>query len=87
MVRVKTAAFKLHLGKYLRAVRGGEEIVVLDRDQPVARVIPWDAGSAAEPLSIEEPAKGAPRPGAVAISPVRASGPVTALLLEERARR
>lgn len=38
---VKIAEFKAHLSKYLRAVREGREVVIHDRDHPVARVVPW----------------------------------------------
>ncbi len=87
MTRVKTAAFKMNMGRYLRAVRAGEEIVILDRDRPVARVLAWDMGDHVEPLSIEEPAKNSPPPGSVKITPVRATRSITAMLLRERAQR
>jgi prevent-host-death family protein len=37
---VKIAEFKAHLSKYLRAVREGHEVVIHDRDHPIARVVP-----------------------------------------------
>ena len=38
---VKIAEFKAHLSRYLRAVREGHELIINDRDHPVARVVPW----------------------------------------------
>lgn len=35
------AAFKARMGRYLRAVRAGHPIVLLDREAPVARVVPY----------------------------------------------
>ena len=39
---VRIAKFKAHLSRYLRAVRSGHELTILDRDTPVARVLPYD---------------------------------------------
>lgn len=41
MKSVNIAKFKTELGKYLGFVRKGEEIIVLDRKIPLARVIPF----------------------------------------------
>lgn len=43
MTRVKIAQFKDGLSKYLRQVRRGGEVIVMDRDTPVARVVPFEA--------------------------------------------
>ncbi len=32
---------KAHLARYLRSVQNGEEVVVLDRRIPIAKVVPW----------------------------------------------
>ena len=40
--QAKIGEFKAHLSEYLRSVRAGQEVVVFDRDTPVARVIPAD---------------------------------------------
>ncbi len=40
MKRVRIAELKARLSAHLRAVRRGEEVLVLDRDQPVARIVP-----------------------------------------------
>jgi antitoxin (DNA-binding transcriptional repressor) of toxin-antitoxin stability system len=44
---VKIAEFKSRLSQHLRSVRSGREIVVKDRDTPVARVLPYGAKPAA----------------------------------------
>ncbi len=38
---VKIAEFKSKLSKYLRSVQRGNEIVVKDRETPIARVVPY----------------------------------------------
>lgn len=40
-MRAKTSVLKAKLAKYLRAVRGGEQVIVQDRDTPIARLIPY----------------------------------------------
>ncbi len=41
MTRVGIADFKARLSEYLRGVRRGRSITVLDRDTPVVRVVPY----------------------------------------------
>jgi prevent-host-death family protein len=41
MRRVGIADLKAHLSSHLRKVRRGEVLVVMDRDTPVARVVPF----------------------------------------------
>jgi|GEM_PF-585170 len=79
-VPVRVAALKARLSEYLRAVRGGQPVVVYDRDTPVARLVPYVAGG--EPVSI--------RPALRALHdiplPLPLGRPVNSLqvLLEER---
>jgi prevent-host-death family protein len=40
MLRVKIAELKNHLSRYLRAVRSGEEVEVMDRERPIAWLSP-----------------------------------------------
>ncbi len=40
-VTVKIAQFKAHLAKYLRDVRNGHSITILDRNTPIAKVISY----------------------------------------------
>jgi antitoxin (DNA-binding transcriptional repressor) of toxin-antitoxin stability system len=39
MLRVKVSELKNRLSHYLRLVRGGEEVEILDRDIPVGRIV------------------------------------------------
>jgi prevent-host-death family protein len=41
MKRVRIADLKARLSEHLRSVRGGEVITVLDRETPVARIVPF----------------------------------------------
>jgi antitoxin (DNA-binding transcriptional repressor) of toxin-antitoxin stability system len=40
MKSVRIAQLKDHLSGHLRAVEAGEEVLVLDRDRPIARIVP-----------------------------------------------
>ena len=51
--RVKIAELKAHLSEHLRRVRRGHSLVVLDRDKPVAKVVPYTEGD--EPLTVRAP--------------------------------
>jgi prevent-host-death family protein len=42
MIRVGIADLKAHLSEHLRRVRGGRTLTVLDRDTPVAQIVPYD---------------------------------------------
>jgi prevent-host-death family protein len=39
---VKVAELKSKLSEYLRSVRRGNEIVIKDRDTPIARIVPYE---------------------------------------------
>jgi prevent-host-death family protein len=43
MTSVKIAELKDHLSEHLRAVERGAEIVVTDRDRPIAMIVPMPA--------------------------------------------
>jgi len=43
MSKVGIADLKAHLSQHLRKVRGGRTITILDRDTPVAQIVPYDA--------------------------------------------
>ena len=56
MKKAKIAELKNNLSRYLEHVRGGGTVVVFDRDQPVARIVPLphgprDGGGGAERLA------------------------------------
>lgn len=48
MKTVKISDLKAHLSEHLRRVRRGEEVLVCDRDQPIARIVPCNAESFSE---------------------------------------
>jgi prevent-host-death family protein len=48
MSNVRIADLKARLSEHLRAVRNGDTIIVLDRDTPVARIVPYTA----QPLEV-----------------------------------
>ena len=54
MKRIGVAELKAKLSEYLRAVRKGHELTVYDRDQPIARLVPYAVGGA---LSVREPTR------------------------------
>lgn len=89
----KTSASRLkaRMGQYMRAVRAGEEVVVTDRDQPVAKLVPFRESPLAsrDDLPIDRAKDpGAPPLGKVRLSAIRYRGrSTTDLLLEDRERR
>lgn len=83
MTSVRIADLKSRLSEYLRQVRKGRSVTVLDRQTPIARIVPYQADAAA--LSVREPVKGAPKLRDVALPPpLRIEGDIVALLLDER---
>jgi len=82
MKQVRIAELKSRLSEYLRAVRRGETIAVLDRETPVARIVPVREQAS---LRIRNPAPGAPPPNRVPLPrPLGLKTDVVKLLLEER---
>jgi prevent-host-death family protein len=82
MKQVRIAELKARLSEYLRAVRRGESIAVLDRETPVAQIVPVRDHTA---LRIRKPAPGAPAPNRVPLpKQLKLDIDVVQLLLEER---
>jgi len=82
MKQVRIAELKARLSEYLRAVRGGETVAVLDRDTPIAQIVPIRDRTA---LRIRRPAPGTPPPNRVPLSkPLNLKIDIVQLLLEER---
>jgi prevent-host-death family protein len=83
MDTVRIADLKARLSEHLRSVRRGRILTVLDRDKPVARIIPYDG----EPrlLSIRSPRPGTPPLGRLKMPPpLRTRVDIVKLLAEER---
>ncbi len=82
MRQVGIAELKSRLSEYLRAVRRGETISVLDRETPVAQIVPVRQKSA---LRIRKPAPGTPPPNRVQLpKPAALKLDIVELLMEER---
>lgn len=82
MKRVRIAELKSRLSEYLRAVRRGETIAVLDRETPIAQIVPVRERAA---LRIRKPAPGTPAPNRVRLpKPSKVKLDIVELLLEER---
>jgi antitoxin (DNA-binding transcriptional repressor) of toxin-antitoxin stability system len=59
MKAIRIAELKRQLSKHLRSVRAGGSLTVLDRDTPIARIVPWQEGDPL--LKVRAPIAGAPR--------------------------
>jgi len=82
MSRVGIADLKAHLSEHLRRVRRGRTLTVLDRDTPVAQIVPYDAEV---PLEVRRATR---KPGDLQV-PQPAPSPTDSLsvLLRDRASR
>ena len=83
MKNVGIAELKARLSEYLRGVRRGDTLTVLDRETPIARIVPYaDRGGA---LRIRARLATAPDLGRIPLPPpLRLRVDAVALLLEER---
>jgi prevent-host-death family protein len=82
MKQVRIAELKARLSEYLRAVRRGETIAVLDRDTPIAQIVPVRERPA---LRVRKPVPGAPPLNRVRLpKPAKLKIDIVELLLEER---
>jgi len=85
MTEVRIADLKSRLSEHLRKVRGGRSLTILDRDTPIARIVPWKAGGVS--LKRRPPLAEAPKLQRVPLPPpLRFRGDVVKLLMEERQR-
>ena len=82
MKHVRIAELKSRLSEYLRAVRRGETIAVLDRETPIARIVPVRERAT---LRVRKPAPGTPAPNRVPVpKAAKLKVDIVKLLLEER---
>lgn len=81
MSDVGIAELKARLSEHLRSVRNGGTLTVLDRDTPIARIVPY----ATPPLEIRK-AKRHPRDLKLPRKPSKRTDSV-AILVEDRRRR
>lgn len=83
MSEVRIADLKSRLSEHLRKVRAGRSLTVLDRDTPIARIMPWQEDRAA--LAVRAPLPGAPKLQRVNLPPPLSHGrDAVELLLEDR---
>jgi prevent-host-death family protein len=83
---VRVAELKAKLSEHLRSVRRGRTLTVMDRDTPIARIIPYEGGPAS--LTILSPLPDAPKLAALRMPPRLAlKTDVVRLLAEERGDR
>ena len=83
MLSVRIADLKARLSEHLRRVRRGESLTVLDRDTPIARIVPYDSNEGS--LAVRRPARGAASLQQVPLpSPLKIEFDIVSLLLEER---
>jgi antitoxin (DNA-binding transcriptional repressor) of toxin-antitoxin stability system len=83
MSNVRIADLKSRLSEHLRKVRAGRTLTILDRDTPIARIIPWQESDVS--LKVRPPVSGAPKLHEVALpTPLRTHVDIVKLLLEER---
>ena len=82
MRQIKIADLKARLSEHLRAVRGGETIAVLDRDTPIAHIVPIREPRA---LQVRKPKTGAIPLNLVPLpKPANLKIDIVDVLLEER---
>lgn len=82
---VRIAQLKARLSEYLRAVRKGGELTVYDRDQPIARVVPYTAQTGS--FVVREPVASYLALGKIPMPPpARLAEDAVELLLEDRRR-
>jgi prevent-host-death family protein len=84
MTTVSVDSLKTELSRYLRTVRGGEEVVVSSHNHPVAKLVPYEEASGA---GIRRPQQPMSRLKSVeGVEPLKAVDAVR-LLVEDRCRR
>ena len=80
--RVGVAELKARLSEYLRRVRGGETVTVLNRNREIARIVPLES---ADPLSVRERSGSIERLAEVPLPPpLEIEVDILVLLAEER---
>ena len=83
MSNVRIAELKSRLSEHLRKVRAGRSLTILDRDTPIARIVPWKNGDVS--LEVRPRLPGAPKLQKVTLPPpLPFRGDIVKLLMEER---
>lgn len=85
MHNVRIADLKSRLSEHLRKVRAGRSLTVMDRNTPIARVVPYEDESTM--LTLRHPMPGAAKLSRVPLPPplcLRKTRDIVTLLIEER---
>jgi len=86
MKSVRVADLKGHLSEHLRAVRRGHPLTVMDRDTPIAQILPYRADPTN--LAVRQPKPGARKPKDFQLpEPLKLRRDAVALLLADRRER
>ena len=84
---VNLATLKAELSRYVRAARAGEEVIVLDRQTPVAKLVPYREEHPSK-LLVHKPAADPAGLAAMKLPPIpRKRIDSVAVLLEDRRQR
>jgi antitoxin (DNA-binding transcriptional repressor) of toxin-antitoxin stability system len=86
MKSVRVAELKAHLSEHLRSVRRGHPIAVMDRDTPIAQILPFRAEAANLPVRQAKPGASKPKDFRLP-EPLAVRTDVVALLLADRRER
>jgi prevent-host-death family protein len=84
---IRIAEFKARLSEYLRYVRKGRELTICDRDEPIARVLPFKSATGGGRLAVREPMHAYRTLAAIPLPPpAKLEVDAVAFLLEDRQR-
>jgi antitoxin (DNA-binding transcriptional repressor) of toxin-antitoxin stability system len=82
MIGIRIADLKSRPSEHLRKVRQGRSLTILERDTPIARIVPWKAGDGS--LKLRPPLPGAPKLQRVSLPrPLGLRGDIVKLHMEE----
>ncbi len=84
---VNIAMLKSQLAKYLRMVRTGNEVIVTDHRQPVARLVPYETTGKLETLKPKAPFSQISSIDVPPLKEMKGSIDSLSLLLDERGKR
>lgn len=80
---VRVADLKSRLSEHLRKVRTGRSVTVLDRNTPIARIVPYEESGSS--LTVRSPLSSAPSLKHMSLPPpLKLRRDIVTLLLEER---
>ncbi len=86
MKAVRVADLKAHLSEHLRSVRRGHPIAVMDRDTPIAQILPLRTEPGSLPERQAKPGAGKPKDFPLP-EPLALRADVVTLLLADRRER